>query len=42
MMIARGDLATECGWERIAEVQEEITVDLRSGTCSGDLGDSSA
>jgi pyruvate kinase len=23
-MIARGDLAVECGWERMAEVQEEI------------------
>jgi len=23
-MIARGDLAVECGWERLAEVQEEI------------------
>ena len=24
VMIARGDLAVECGWERMAEVQEEI------------------
>jgi pyruvate kinase len=24
IMIARGDLAIECGWERMAEVQEEI------------------
>ena len=24
MMIARGDLAVECGYERLAEVQEEI------------------
>jgi len=24
VMIARGDLALECGWERMAEVQEEI------------------
>lgn len=24
VMIARGDLAVECGWERTAEVQEEI------------------
>jgi pyruvate kinase len=24
VMIARGDLAIECGWERLAEVQEEI------------------
>ena len=23
-MIARGDLAVECGWERLAEIQEEI------------------
>jgi pyruvate kinase len=23
-MIARGDLAVECGWERLVEVQEEI------------------
>jgi pyruvate kinase len=23
-MIARGDLAVECGYERLAEVQEEI------------------
>ena len=23
-MIARGDLAVECGWQRLAEVQEEI------------------
>jgi pyruvate kinase len=23
-MIARGDLAIECGWERMAEVQEQI------------------
>ncbi|NNF61720.1 MAG: hypothetical protein HKN06_10400, partial [Gammaproteobacteria bacterium] len=24
IMIARGDLAIECGWERLAELQEEI------------------
>jgi pyruvate kinase len=24
IMIARGDLAVECGWQRLAEVQEEI------------------
>ena len=24
VMIARGDLAVECGWQRLAEVQEEI------------------
>ena len=24
VMIARGDLAIECGWERLAEIQEEI------------------
>ncbi len=24
VMIARGDMAVECGWERLAEVQEEI------------------
>lgn len=24
VMIARGDLAVECGWERLADVQEEI------------------
>jgi pyruvate kinase len=24
LMIARGDLAVECGWERLAELQEEI------------------
>jgi pyruvate kinase len=24
VMIARGDLAVECGWERLAEVQEEV------------------
>lgn len=24
IMIARGDLAVECGWERLAEIQEEI------------------
>src|SRR4030095_2259275 len=24
LMIARGDLAVECGWERLAEVQEEV------------------
>jgi pyruvate kinase len=24
VMIARGDLAVECGWERMAEIQEEI------------------
>jgi pyruvate kinase len=23
-MIARGDLAVECGWERLAQLQEEI------------------
>jgi pyruvate kinase len=23
-MIARGDLAVECGWERLAEIQEEM------------------
>jgi len=24
IMIARGDLAVECGWERLAEIQEEM------------------
>ncbi len=24
IMIARGDLAVECGWERLAEIQEQI------------------
>ena len=24
MIFARGDLAIECGWERLAEIQEEI------------------
>jgi pyruvate kinase len=24
IMIARGDLAVECGYERLAEIQEEI------------------
>jgi pyruvate kinase len=24
VLIARGDLAVECGWERLAEIQEEI------------------
>ena len=24
VMIARGDLAVECGWDRLAELQEEI------------------
>ena len=24
IMIARGDLAVECGWERLAEIQEEV------------------
>ncbi|NJL14918.1 MAG: pyruvate kinase [Microscillaceae bacterium] len=24
MMIARGDLAVECGWQKLAEIQEEI------------------
>jgi pyruvate kinase len=24
VMVARGDLAVECGYERLAEVQEEI------------------
>jgi pyruvate kinase len=24
IMIARGDLAVECGWERLAEVQEDV------------------
>jgi pyruvate kinase len=24
VMVARGDLAVECGWERLAEIQEEI------------------
>ena len=24
VMIARGDLAIECGWEELAEIQEEI------------------
>lgn len=24
VMIARGDLAVECGWERLADIQEEI------------------
>ena len=28
VMIARGDLAVECGYQRLAEVQEEILMDL--------------
>lgn len=24
VMIARGDLAVECGWEKLADVQDEI------------------
>lgn len=33
MMIARGDLAVECGFERVAEVQV-----LRSCACPSDFG----
>ena len=37
VMIARGDLAVECGYERTAEVQEE-TLWMRSSAHAGDLG----
>lgn len=33
IMIARGDLAVECGYERLAEVQEEILWCSRWRTC---------
>jgi pyruvate kinase len=33
IMIARGDLAVECGYERLAEVQEEILWAARRRTC---------
>jgi pyruvate kinase len=33
VMIARGDLAVECGWERLAEVQEEILWLAEAATC---------
>ena len=33
VMIARGDLAIECGWERLAEVQEEICGFAKRPTC---------
>ena len=39
VMIARGDLAVECGYQRLAEVQEEILWISRGGAYAGDLGD---
>lgn len=33
VMIARGDLAVECGYERLAEVQEEIRGQPKPPTC---------
>ena len=40
VMIARGDLAVECGYERLAEVQEEILWICEAVALAGDLGDS--
>ena len=34
-MIARGDLAVECGYERLAEVQEEILPELVFAAMAG-------
>jgi pyruvate kinase len=32
-MIARGDLAVECGYEQLAEIQEEILWVCEAVTC---------
>ena len=42
VMIARGDLAVECGFERMAEVQEEILWVCEAAHVPGDLGDTGA
>ena len=38
VMIARGDLAVECGYERLAEVQEELLWICEAAHVPGDLG----
>ena len=38
VMIARGDLAVEIGFERMSEIRGRNFMDLRSGTRSGYLG----
>ena len=42
VMIARGDLAVECGYQRLAEVQEEILWICEAAHVPSDLGDSGA
>lgn len=42
VMIARGDLAVECGYERMAEIQEEILWVCDGGPHACGLGDASA
>ena len=42
VMIARGDLAVECGFERLAEVQEEILWICEAAHVAGHLGDAGA
>ena len=42
VMIARGDLAIECGFGRLAEVQEQILWVCGSGPCAGHLGHTGA
>ena len=39
IMIARGDLAVECGYERMAEVQEEILWNCEAAHLPVYLGD---
>lgn len=41
VMVARGDLAVETGFERLAEVQEEILWFCEAAHVSGDLGNTS-
>ena len=38
VMIARGDLAVECGFERMAEVQTEMLWICEAGACPSHLG----
>ena len=42
VMIARGDLAVECGFERLAEGARGDSMGLRGRTCPRHLGDTSA
>ena len=42
VMVGRGDLGVEIGFERMAEIQEQILWICEAGACSSYLGDAGA